>query len=182
MQPNAAPARQTSAIQTSKDGTLSISAVSSSLGWGVRDSRARVGLVDQTHHPCAIMHTDGRRPTALPMVKGIAQYQGIGCRKASFVKNLVALCSGEFQDTVLHCEDGVAPVNFPLTIGAIPGKTISDLDGAEDPARGAKNDGGIVLDGLCVHAPAQLRAGHLRLLAGQVEEHVKPVRAQVAQA
>jgi len=69
-----------------------------------------------------------------------------------------------------------------LAVSAAAGKTIADLDGAENTARRAEHYRGVVLDWAFVRAPAQLGASHLRLLAGQVEEHVQPVGAQVPEA
>src|SRR5262249_13597612 len=62
------------------------------------------------------------------------------------------------------------------------GEAIADLDGTENAARRAEDYRSVVLNRVLMRAPAQLGASHLRLLAGQVEEHVQPVRAQVPEA
>jgi ABC transporter substrate binding protein len=97
-------------------------------------------------------------------------------------EGLVALGGGELHDPVLHCENGVAAGDLPLTVSAVTGEAIADLDGTEDAARRAQHDRSVVFNRALMRAPAQLGAGHLRLLAGQVKEHVQPVRAQVAEA
>src|SRR5262249_23779278 len=72
--------------------------------------------------------------------------------------------------------------DLPLTVSAVTGEAIADLDGAENAARRTEQYRSVVLDRPFVRAPAQLGASHLRPLAGQVEKHVQPVRAQVPQA
>src|SRR4029453_5780890 len=72
--------------------------------------------------------------------------------------------------------------DLPLTVSAVTGEAIADLNGTEDAARRAQHYRSVVLNWALMRAPAQLGASHLRLLASQVEEHVEPVRPQVPQA
>src|SRR5262249_37675308 len=97
-------------------------------------------------------------------------------------EGIVTLGGGELHDPVLHCENGVAARDLPLTVSAVTGEAIADLDSTENAARRAEDYRSVVLNRVLMRAPAQLGASHLRLLAGQVEEHVQPVRAQVPAA
>src|SRR5262245_12660222 len=87
-------------------------------------------------------------------------------------EGIVTLGGGEFHDPVLHCENGVAACDLPLTVSAVTGKAIGDFDGTENAARRAQHYRSVVLDWAPMRAPAQLGASHLRLLASQVKEHV----------
>src|SRR6185312_11197707 len=95
-------------------------------------------------------------------------------------KNLVVRGGGELQDAVLHGEDGVMAGKLPLAVGADARKAVADLDGAENSARRAHHHRGIVLDWSIVRAAAELRAGDLCLLAGQMQKHIEAVRAEIA--
>src|SRR5262245_63980462 len=97
-------------------------------------------------------------------------------------EGLVALGGGELHDPVLHCENGVAACDLPLTVSAVTGEAIADLDGTENAARRAQHYRSVVLNWALMRAPAQLGASHLRLLAGQMKEHVYPMRPQVPEA
>src|SRR5215831_2308955 len=103
------------------------------------------------------------------MVKRIAQCGESGRGEVGAWEGLVALGGGELHDPVLHCENGVAAGDLPLTVSAVSGKAIADLNGTEDAARRAEHYRSVVLNWALVRAPAQLGASHLRLLAGQVE-------------
>src|SRR5262249_49140617 len=87
-------------------------------------------------------------------------------------EGLVALGGDELHDPVLHCENGVAACDLPLTVSAVTGEAIADLDGTENAARRAQHYRSVSLDWALMPAPAQLGASHLRLLAGEVKEHV----------
>src|SRR5262249_33969641 len=116
------------------------------------------------------------------MVERIAHCGENGRSDAGAREDLVALGDGELQDSILHCENGVAAGNLPFAVSAITGETIADLDGAKNAARRAEHYRSVVLNRALMRAPAHLGASHLRLLSGQVKEHVQPVRAQVAEA
>src|SRR6266851_3667739 len=141
-----------------------------------------VRLVDQPHDPRTVVHADRRRRASLPAVERIAQCGESGRGDVGTWEGLVALGGGELHDPVLHCEDGVAAGDLPLTVSAVTGEAIADLDGAENAARRTEHYRSVVLDRPSVRAPAQLGASHLRPLAGQVEKHVQPVGAQVPEA
>src|SRR5262245_56605609 len=106
------------------------------------------------------------------MIKRIAHCGEIGRGDVGARDGLVALGGGELHDPVLHCENGVAAGDLPLTVSAIPGETIADLNGTEDAARRTEHYRSVVLNRALMRASAQLRASHLRLLAGQVKEQV----------
>src|SRR2546427_576770 len=78
---------------------------------------------------------------------------------------LVPFGGGELHDPVLHRAAGVAACDLPFTVSAVTGKTIADLDGADNAARRAEHCRGVVLNRAFMRAAAQLGAGHLRLLA-----------------
>src|SRR5262249_14481251 len=143
---------------------------------------ALVRLIYQPHDPRAVVHADRRRRASSPMVERIAQCGESRRGDVGAWERIVTLGGGEFHDPVLHCENGVAACDLPLTVSAVTGKAIADLDGTEDAARRAQHYRSVVLDWALMRAPAQLGASHLRLLAGQVKEHVYPVWPQVAEA
>ena len=109
--------------------------------------------------------------------RGEIERGGAGCRQG-----LVPLGGRKLHDPVLHCKNGVAAGDFPLAVGAVTGKAVADLDGPENAAGRAQHDAGVILDRVRMRAGAERSAGHLRFLAGQMEEHVEAVRAEVAQA
>src|SRR5262249_49359856 len=143
---------------------------------------ALVRLVDQTHGPGAVVHANRWRRASLPMVEGIAQYGEIRRGDVGACDGLVALGGGELHDPVLHSENGIAACDLPLTVSAVTGEAIADLDGTENAARRAQHYRSVVLNWALMRAPAQLGASHLRLLAGQMKEHVYPMRPQVPEA
>ena len=61
-------------------------------------------------------------------------------------EGLVALGGGELHDPVLHCENGVAACDLPLTVSAVTGEAIANLDGTENAARRAQHYRSVVLD------------------------------------
>src|SRR5262245_37821434 len=128
------------------------------------------------------MHTDRRRRASPPVVERIAQCGENGRGDVGAREGLVAVSGGELHDPVLHCEDRVAASDLPLTVSAVTGEAVADLDGTENAARRAEDYRSVVLNRVLMRTVAQLGASHLRLLAGQVEEHVQPVRAQVPEA
>jgi hypothetical protein len=69
-------------------------------------------------------------------------------------------------------ENGVAAGDLPLTVSAVTGEAIANLDRTEDAARRAEHYRSVVLNRALMRAPAQLGASDVRLLAGQVKEHV----------
>src|SRR5215510_12190011 len=144
--------------------------------------RALVCLVDQSHDPRAVVDADRWRRAPPPVIQRITHRgeirRGDGCTR----EGLVALGGGELHDPVLHCENGVAAGYLPLTVSAVTRKAIADLDGTKNATRRAEHHRSVVLDRTFMRAPAQLRASYLRLLAGQIEEHVQPVRAQIPEA
>src|SRR5262249_38353120 len=117
-----------------------------------------------------------------PMVERIAHRGEIGRCDVGARKDFVALCGGELHDPILHRENGVAARNRPLTVSAVTREAIANLDGTEDAARREEHNRSVVFNRALMRAPAQLGASHLRLLAGQVKEHVEPVRAKVPEA
>src|SRR4029077_18060826 len=139
-----------------------------------------VRLVYQPHGSRPVVHTNRWRRTPPPVVECIAHCDEIGRGEVGAGEGLVPLGSGELHDPVLHCEDGVAAGDLPLTVSADTREAISDLDRAENAARGTEHYRGVVLDPTFVCAPAKLSANDLRRLLGQVEKHVQPVATQVA--
>ena len=93
-----------------------------------------IRLVDQAHRPRAVVHADRRRRALLPVIERIAQRGEIGRRDVGARKDLVARGGGELQDPVLHGQNGVAAGDLPLAVGAVTGKAVADLDGAENAA------------------------------------------------
>src|SRR6516165_11603318 len=89
-------------------------------------------------------------------------------------EGLVALGGGELHDPILHCENGVAAGDLPLTVSAVTRETVADLNGTENAARRAEHYRSVVLNRALVRAPAQLGASNLRLLSGQVEDMSSP--------
>src|SRR6516165_6094182 len=138
---------------------------------------ALVRLVDQPHDPGAVVHADGCRRASPPVVERIAHCGKIGRANAGAWEGLVALGGGELNDPVLHGENCVAAGDLPLTISAVSGEAIADINGTENTARRAEHNRSVVFNRALMRAPAQLGASHLRLLAGQVKKHVEPVRA-----
>src|SRR5262249_39847876 len=128
------------------------------------------------HGPRAVMHTDRRRRASPPVVERIAHCGVIGPGDVGVWEGLVALRGGELHDPVLHREDGIAAGDLPLTVSAVTGEAVADLDGTENAACRAEHYRSVVLNWALVRAPALLGASNLRLLSGQVEEHVQPVR------
>src|SRR5262245_47889261 len=144
--------------------------------------RALVCLVDQSHDPRAVLDADRWRRAPPPVIERITHCGKIRRGDGGTREGLVALGGGELHDPVLHCENGVAAGYLPLTVSAVTRKAIADLDGTKNAARRAEHHRSVVLDRTFMRAPAQLRASYLRLLAGQIEEHVQPVRAQIPEA
>src|SRR6516164_3406065 len=138
---------------------------------------ALVRLVYQPHDPRAVVHANRRRRASSPMVERIAQCGESRRGDVGAWERLVALGGGELNDSVLHGENGVAAGDLPLTISAVSGEAIADLNGTENAARRAEHNRSVVFNRALMRAPAQLGASHLRLLAGQVKKHVEPVRA-----
>src|SRR6516162_4131797 len=143
---------------------------------------ALVCLVDQPHDWAQIVHADWWRRASPPVIERIAHCGKIGRANAGAWEGLVALGGGELNDPVLHGENCVAAGDLPLTISAVSGEAIADLNGTENTARRAEHNRSVVFNRALMRAPAQLGASHLRLLAGQVKEHVQPVRPQVPEA
>src|SRR6266567_4017438 len=106
------------------------------------------------------------------MVERIAYCGEIGRGDIHPGEGFVALGSGELHDPAFHCENGVAAGDLPLTVSAVSREAVADLDGTEDAARRAEHYRSVVFNRALMRAPAQLGASHLRLLAGQVKEHV----------
>src|SRR5260370_19378456 len=131
-----------------------------------------VRLVDQPHDPRTVVHADRRRRASLPAVERIAQCGESGRGDVGTWEGLVALGGGELHDPVLHCENGVAAGDLPLTVSAVTREAVADLDGTEDAARRAEHNRSVVFNRALMRAPAQLASSHLRRLAGQVKEHI----------
>src|SRR5262249_55755461 len=144
--------------------------------------RTLVCSVDQSHNPGAVVDADRWRRAPPPVIERITHCGEIRRGDGGTGEGLVALGGGELHDPVLHCEDGVAAGDLPLTISAVTGEAIADLDGTKNAARGAQHHRSVVLDRMFMRAPAQLGASYLRLLPGQIDEHVQPVRAQIPEA
>src|ERR1700674_1277716 len=117
-------------------------------------SRALVRLVDQPHGPQTVVHADRRCRAFPPVVERIAHHGEIGRGDVGSREGLVPLGGGELHDPVLHREDGVAAGDLPLTVSAVTGKPIADLDGAENAAHRAEHYRGVVLDRAFMRAPA----------------------------
>src|SRR5262245_40069030 len=101
--------------------------------------RALVCLVDQSHDPRAIMDADRWRRAPPPVIERITHCGEIRRGDGGTREGLVALGGGELHDPVLHCENGVAAGDLPLTISAVTRKAIADLDGTKNAARGAQH-------------------------------------------
>jgi hypothetical protein len=86
-----------------------------------------------------IVPADRWRRASPPMVERIAYCGEIGRGDVGAREGLVALGGGELHDPVLHCENGVAAGDLPLTVSAVTGEAIADLDGTENAARGAEH-------------------------------------------
>src|SRR5262249_1831872 len=123
----------------------------------IRSPCALVRLVDQPNDPRAVVHADPWLLASLPAVKRIAHCCEIGRGDGDTREDLVAIGSGELHAPVLHCEDGIAACDLPLTVSAVTGKAIADFDGTENAARRAQHYGGVVLNRAFVRAPAYTR-------------------------
>src|SRR5215470_20301241 len=97
--------------------------------------RAFVRLVDQPHGSRPVVHADRRRRASLPVIERIPHGYEIGRGDVGARDGFVPLGGGELHDPVLHCEDGVAASDLPLTVSAVTGEAIADLDGAENATR-----------------------------------------------
>src|SRR6516225_9274694 len=148
----------------------------------IRSPCALVRLVDQPNDPRAVVHADPWPLASLPAVERIAHCSEIERGDGGAREDLVAIDSSELHDPVLHREDGVAACDLPLAVGTVTREAIADLDGTENAARRAHGYRCVVLNRAFMRATAQLGAGHLRLLAGQVKEHIQPVGTQVSEA
>src|SRR5215471_12857333 len=104
------------------------------------------------------MHTDRRGRASPPVVERIADCGEIGPGDIGAWEGLVALRGGELHDAVLHREDRVAASDLPLTVSAVTGEAIADLDGTENAARRAEDYRSVVLNRVLMRAPAQLGA------------------------
>src|SRR5262245_36916237 len=144
--------------------------------------RALVCLVDQSHDPGAVMDANRWRRAPPPVIERVTHCGEIRRGDDGTREGLVALGGGELHDPVLHCENSVAAGDLPLTVRAVTRKAIAELYSTKNAARGAQHHRSVVLDWTFMRAPAQLSAGYLRLLPGQIEEHVQPVRAQIPEA
>jgi hypothetical protein len=96
-------------------------------------------LVDQPHDLRAVVHADRWRRASPPMVERIAHCGEIGRGNGGAREGLIALGGGELHDPVLHCENGVAAGDLPLTVSAVTGEAIADLHRTEDAARRAEH-------------------------------------------
>src|ERR1700757_5282317 len=99
--------------------------------------RALVRLVDQPHDPRAVVHADRRRRALSPTVERIAQCGESRRGDVGAWEGLVALGGGELHDPVLHCENGVAACDLPLTISAVTGEAVAGLDGTQNASPSA---------------------------------------------
>src|SRR4030095_14237199 len=75
----------------------------------VRLSCYLVGLIDKLHGAVAIVHTHGRKCTALPVLQSLAQYQHIGRLWRDGWQRFCPLRHDDPQDVVLepqHCIPG----------------------------------------------------------------------------
>src|SRR4029077_8059472 len=61
-------------------------------------------------------------------------------------EGLVALAGGELHDPILHCENGFAAGDLPLTVSAVTRETVADLDGTKDAARRAEHNRCVVFN------------------------------------
>src|SRR5262245_58538681 len=101
--------------------------------------RALVCLVDQSHDPRAVLDADRWRRAPPPVIKRITHCGEIRRGDGGTREGLVPLGVVELYDPVLHCENGVAAGYLPLTVSAITGEAIADLDGTKNAARGAEH-------------------------------------------
>src|SRR5258708_32790627 len=120
-------------------------------------------LVDQPHDPRTVVHADRRRRASLPAVERIAQCGESGRGDVGTWEGLVALGGGEHHDPVLHCENGVAGGDLPLTISDVTREAAADLDGTEDAARRTEPNRSVAFHRALRRAAATLGAWHLRL-------------------
>ena len=104
-----------------------------------KSPRALVRLVDQSHDPRAVVDADRWRRTPPPVVERITHCGESGRGDVGARQGFIPLGGGELHDPVLHCENGVAAGDLPLTVSAITGEAIADLDGTENAARGAEH-------------------------------------------
>src|SRR5262245_11809076 len=81
--------------------------------------RALVCLVDQSHDPRAVVAADRWRCAPPPVIERITHCGEIRRGDGGTREGLVALGGGELHDPVLHCEDGVAAGDLPLTVSAV---------------------------------------------------------------
>src|SRR5499425_995965 len=142
-----------------------------------------VRLIDETDYPQAIVHTHGRWLAASPVVHDVAHRGGIERLRGAGCEDLLAPRGDEAHGVVVVVDkDGIAPCDLPLAVAARIGHGVAQLDHAQHAARRAQQHGGEVLHALAERVVAELRARHRGLLAGQMQEQVQHVRAQVAEA
>src|SRR5262245_187362 len=108
--------------------------------------RTLVCLVDQSHDPRAVVDADRWRRAPPPVIERITHCGESGRGDVGAQESFVSLGGGELYDAVLHCKDGVAAGYLPLTISAVTGEAIADLDGTKNAARGAQHHRSVVLD------------------------------------
>src|SRR5262249_54421871 len=101
---------------------------------------ALVRLVDQPHGPRAVVHANRGRRASLPMVERIAQCSKIRRGGVGAWEGLVTLGGSELHDPVLHCENGVAAGDLPLTVSSVSREAIADLNSTENAARRAEHN------------------------------------------
>src|SRR5262249_38422672 len=111
-----------------------------SMMFRIRSRCALVRLVDQPNDSRAIVHADRWSFASLPAIERIAQCGKSGRGDVGAGEGLVALGGGELHDPVLHCENGVAAGDLPLTVSAVTREAVADLDGTEDAARRAEHN------------------------------------------
>src|SRR5262249_17225870 len=144
--------------------------------------RESICLIDERRDAGTIVNADGWRSATPEVIQRVAQ-RGQSDRFPRLSRfGLVAFRRRQAQGTVAERQDRVAPGDLPLTIGPVTRERVADLDGPEDSAGRADQNGGVVFHRLAEGTPAELGSRHLGLLARQEQEEVQTVKAQVPQA
>ena len=143
----------------------------------------RVGLVDEADEPQAVVDAGRGRRAALPVVEDVADGRRVERRRRRRRRRLLAGRRDDAQRVVVvEREDRVAPRDLELAVAAVVRHRVAELDRAEHAGRRAQQHRGVVLHRLAERPRAELRPRHLGVLAGEEEEQVEAVRAEVPQA
>src|SRR5712691_7344124 len=140
-----------------------------------------IRLVDETGDAGTIVNADGWRSATPKVVQRVAE-RGQGERFPGLSRfDLVAARRREPQRAIAERQDRVAPGDLPFPIRPIARERVADLDGSQDPAGRANQNGRVVFHRLTQRTPTELGSRYLGLLAGEEQEEVQTVKAQVSE-